>query len=135
MFYKKIDADIVLLQEVDFHARRSHFIDQAAHIAKKNNYSYIARALHMKEKWHPSFGNLHGSIKHGICILSRYPLQENLVKIFEFPEEMPFYLRWIFNPHGAQKVTAIIGKNKIKLSMFTWNLVTKIKRRRNSNQL
>ena len=120
---KNIDADIVLLQEVDFIASRSQEINQATYLAEKAEYPYVATATQIKEKFHPSIQGLHGKINHGICILSRYKITENVSKIFTFPNEMPFYLRWLYSPHGAQKVSIQIGKtliNVVNLHLEPW---------------
>lgn len=103
---KKENADIVFLQEVDFHSRRTHYIDQAIYLAKKAEYPYIAKAPLLIEKFHLNFQNRPGPINFGLAILSKLPLYENVCRIFDFPKEMPFYLKWLFIPHGAQIVLA-----------------------------
>jgi endonuclease/exonuclease/phosphatase family metal-dependent hydrolase len=124
-FYQRLDsiadilqnskADIVLLQEVDFSSKRTQNIDQAAYLAKKAGYPYYATGLLLKEKFHPSFHGLHGQVNHGLCVLSKFPIEENLIHIFKFPKEMPFYLKWIYPPHGAQKITVNLGNKKLTL--------------------
>jgi len=98
------DADIVCLQEVDFDSQRTQRIDQAEHIAKKAGFAFVAKATHLRERFHPSIQGLHGPIDHGICVLSKFPITQNQVTIFPHPKEVPFYLRWIFTPHGMQEV-------------------------------
>ena len=112
---KEINADIVLLQEVDFDSARSKNIDQAEYLAEKADYKYIAKAPYLRERFHPNLQGMHGPINFGICILSRFPLENHEVRIFPHPDEMPFYLKWLYNPHGAQKVIAKVGSEKITL--------------------
>ena len=112
---QEINADIVLLQEVDFNSARSKNIDQALYLAEKAGYGYIAKATYLKEKFHPNLQGMNGCIDFGLCILSRFPLSEPEARIFPYPDEMPFYLKWIYNPHGAQKVVATIGEQKVQI--------------------
>lgn len=117
---KNSKADIVLLQEVDFHAKRTHNIDQAAYLAKKANFPYYATGTLLKEKFHPSLHGLHGPINHGLCILSKFPIESNKMHIFKFPKDMPFYLKWLYPPHGTQIVKINI-KNQ-PLTIFNVHL-------------
>jgi len=112
---KEINADIVLLQEVDFDSARSKNIDQAEYIAEKAGYSWVAKAPYLREKFHPNLQGMHGRINFGLCILSRFPLKDHEARIFPHPDEMPFYLKWLYNPHGAQKVIVQVGKQEINL--------------------
>jgi len=112
---KEINADIVFLQEIDFNSARSKNIDQANYLAEKAGYSYIAKAPYLRERFHPNLQGLHGCINFGLCILSRFPIKDHEVRIFPHPDEMPFYLKWLYNPHGAQKAIAKVGDNEITL--------------------
>ena len=112
---KNIDADIIFLQEVDFNSKRSWFIDQGIYLAKKANYPYIAKAPLFRQRFHPNLHGPSGKINYGICILSRFPLENNIVKIFPYPKEVPFYLRWLYCPHGMQQVNVKIGKKDLAL--------------------
>ncbi len=112
---KEIDADIVFLQEVDFYARRSQFFDQGSVLAEKAGYPYLAEAPHWKRKLFPFWNGIWGPLNHGLCVLSRFPLIENEARVFEHPQEAPFYVRWIYSPHGAQRAVVQVGKEKITL--------------------
>lgn len=112
---RHIDADIVLLQEVDFDARRSQYIDQARFLAQAANYPYVAKGSYQREKFHPHLYGMHGRINHGLCILSRFPLISNQMRVFNFAQSMPFYLKWLYTPHGAQKVQMKINGKVINV--------------------
>lgn len=63
---KEIDADVVLLQEVDDNAPRSQRIDQARFLAEKTGLgSYYTPALHLDDGW-----------RYGNAILSRWPMKK-----------------------------------------------------------
>jgi len=112
---QEIDADIVLLQEVDFKAKRTQSIDQADFIAKRAGYAYLARAPHWKKKFFPNLNGLIGPLNHGLAILSRFPLSKNESRVFAHPSEAPFYVRWLYSPHGGQKAEVQVGKTAITL--------------------
>ncbi len=112
---REIDADIVFLQEVDFYARRSQFFDQGYFLAEKAGYPYLAEAPHMKGKFLPFWNGIWGPVTHGLCILSKFPLLENEARVFTHPKEAPFYVRWLYSPHGAQRTLVQIGKERINL--------------------
>jgi endonuclease/exonuclease/phosphatase family metal-dependent hydrolase len=120
---KDIDADIVLLQEVDFQAARSFSINQGKYLANKAGYNFIAPATTLRKKIHLSF-NIIGKINHGLCILSKYPIEKNEVIVFEPNDEIPFFAKWLYDPHGAQKCS-IKYQNKlinvINLHLEPWS--------------
>lgn len=112
---KAINADIVLLQEVDFRSERTHNIDQAYFLALKAGYQYLAKAPHWKTRLLPDLNGHMGPLNHGLAVLSRYPLTNNESHVFDYPSEAPFYVRWLYSPHGGQKVVATLGKEKINI--------------------
>lgn len=110
---KRMDVDILILQEVDFYSKRSHLIDQSEYLAVRCGYPYIAKAPHWIRKVMPYWNGLTGPLNHGLCILSRFPLIENQTYVFRHPTEAPFYVRWLYSPHGGQKAVAQVGEEKI----------------------
>ncbi len=71
------DADVVVLNEVDFDCSWSHHVDQAEQIALKAGYPYVARQRNVEARflgWTWNFGN---------AVLSRYPLRE--LQPLEYP--------------------------------------------------
>lgn len=112
---KNIDADIVLLQEVDSYSKRSNFIDQGKYLAQKAGYNYLAAAPTLKGKIHINFHNVIGKIEHGLSVLSKYPIEYNEAYIFNYSNEMPFFVKWLYDPHGAQKCLVNINGKKINV--------------------
>ncbi|NGX36260.1 MAG: hypothetical protein K1000chlam1_01101 [Candidatus Anoxychlamydiales bacterium] len=100
---KDIDADIVLLQEVDFHSKRSHFIDQGEYLASKAGYSFVTKASTQRKKIHLFYHNVVGKIEQGLCILSKHPIEQSESMVFDYSSQMPFFVKWLYDPHGAQK--------------------------------
>lgn len=117
---KKIDADIVLLQEVDFDSKRSSFIHQGKYLAQKAGYSYVAKSATLRKKFHLSFNLLWGRIEHGLCILSKYPVESNESIVFEQTKEVPIIAKWLFDPHGSQR--CIIDYKGTKINVVNLHL-------------
>ena len=76
---KRIDADIVILNEVDFNSTWSGGQNQAAAIAKAAGYRYRAEQRNL------DFGFIYGSFQFGNAILSRYPITG--AQAIDFPPE------------------------------------------------
>jgi endonuclease/exonuclease/phosphatase family metal-dependent hydrolase len=121
---KDIDADIVLLQEVDFDSKRSSNIDEGKYLASLAGYNYISKAPTLRKKIHLSFNMLIGKIEHGLCILSKYPIEYSENIIFDHTNEIPFFAAWLFDPHGAQKCSINFNGtiiNIINLHLDPWS--------------
>lgn len=112
---KEIDADIVLLQEVDSFSKRSHHIDQASFLALKAGYNYISQSPTLKGKVHINFHKVFGKIEHGQAILSKYPIEYSEAIVFDYANYMPFFTKWLYDPHGAQKCVMNFNGKKINL--------------------
>ncbi|PIS01172.1 MAG: hypothetical protein COT84_03690 [Chlamydiae bacterium CG10_big_fil_rev_8_21_14_0_10_35_9] len=111
----KSDADIVFLQEVDLYSNRSYRINQAKYLAEKAQYSFYATAPQWKRRLFPDYNGRHGQLSHGLCILSKFPLRNNISKEFTLSREIPFFVKWLYNPHGVQKADVQVGEKIITL--------------------
>ncbi len=109
------NADVVLLQEVDINSSRSYKINQGEYLANKSNYNYYACASLWRRKVFPDINGRHGILEHGLCILSKFPLTNHEAQIFNLSKGIPFFLRWLFNPHGVQKVDINLGNKLITI--------------------
>ncbi len=67
-YIRNLDADVVILNEVDFSSTWSGGVDQAYAIAQAADFPYYARQSNL------DFGFLYGRWKFGNVILSRYPI-------------------------------------------------------------
>ncbi len=74
-----IDADIVVLNEVDFNSTWSGGQNQAAAIAKAAGYRYHVQQRNL------DFGFIYGSWQFGNAILSHYPITD--AQMIDFPPE------------------------------------------------
>lgn len=65
---KKLDADVIALQEVDKNCARSGGVDQAAELGKKlGMHHFFGRAINL------------GKGEYGNAVLSKYPIEKSLV--------------------------------------------------------
>lgn len=107
---KTLAPDIVLLQEVDFDADRSHRMDQAEVLARAADLPYVAKAVSWDANyipfpyWPPQ--DHFGAMRSGGAILSRFPLEEHRVETVSKPKANPWWynLFYLFRYH--QQVVA-----------------------------
>lgn len=96
---RKAGADIVLLQEVDKHRKRSKGVDEPAFLAKELGFEYkYAPALQIKDDG-----------LYGIAVLSRWPLQEEKVaKLYQpnYADRKPSVPGYFSEQRVLQSVTA-----------------------------
>lgn len=95
------DADIVLLQEVDFASRRTFYINQLDYLAEKAHYPYAAYIYLWDLHWLPypytvDVKQQFGTVLTGQVILSKYPILSHRYLRFPKPEENPFYYNWFY---------------------------------------
>ena len=117
---KKINPDLMTLQEVDISSNRSHYINQATWIAQKARYPYKACALVWDENYVPyPYWPIHhqlGKTQSANCILSRYPLSNHRRILFEKPQKNPFWYNWAYLERGAQLVEVSVGSHQFTVA-------------------
>lgn len=115
----RVDADFVLLQEVDLHSNRTQDINQAEFLLQRTHYPYYACAVVWDKNYLPfPFWPLEHHLGHVLaanCIFAKYPLKNHESIIFDKPESNPFWYNWGYLDRGAQKVVAQIGDKKLTL--------------------
>jgi len=117
----RFDPDLVFLQEVDFSAKRSHFINQFEFLAEKLNMPFVASAVLWNKKyvpypyWPPT--KHFGFTVSGQAVLSRLPIKANHVSKFAKPPQ-PFWYNWFYLDRVVQALTVMWGDQPIAL----WNV-------------
>lgn len=90
-----LDVDVALLQEVDFDATRSHYINQAWRLADISGLSHLAEAVSWRAQWVPfpywPPSRHFGYLRSGGAILSRWPLEQHRVTLLPKPDANPFW--------------------------------------------
>ncbi len=112
-------ADVVLLQEVDLGAARSHGVDQLRLLAELARLPYWARA----ESWRPTYvpfpywplSRHFGGMSSGGGVLSRWPIEGNQVVLLEKPASQAWWYK-LFYPHRYfQSVKIAAGQTPLKV--------------------
>ncbi|MDO6599658.1 endonuclease/exonuclease/phosphatase family protein [Tenacibaculum sp. 1_MG-2023] len=112
--FKKVKADIIAFQEIDYASARSYDVDQQDEIAKLG-YNYIAEGTNWDETyvpfpyWPPSmhFGRMHS----GQSVISKYPIKEYKRIVLERVADAPFYRDALYIERLAQ-VTKVVIEDK-----------------------
>jgi endonuclease/exonuclease/phosphatase family metal-dependent hydrolase len=113
------EADVVLLQAVDFSSRRTHDIDQLYHIAAALGWGFAARAQTWACRYLPypvwPLGCPSGRLRAGMGVISRFPLVQNLR--YQLPQPgRPARLVSGFQPlHTVQMVDVQCGVQAVRL--------------------
>ncbi len=112
-------ADVVCLQEVDFAASRSQFINQAQYVAMKAGYPYVAEASSWDSNYIPfpywPIRNNFGRMNSGGAILSKYPLTDHEVVLLEKPKSQPWWYNLFYLHRYFQKVTVKVGDTSFRI--------------------
>jgi endonuclease/exonuclease/phosphatase family metal-dependent hydrolase len=115
---KKNKVDILATQEIDFHSRRSHYINQLEYIAQKSEFKYTAYIINWDKKYVPypvdlSFSKHFGHVESGQAVLSRYPILENKCYFLKEPINKPFWYNMFYIKRAVQCVKIKITDTKI----------------------
>lgn len=93
-------ADVVLLQEVDFNSHRSYRINQASYLAKKIGHPFVSEAVSWSANylpfpyWPPS--EHWKAMRSGGAILSRIPLENCRMQLLSKPKSQSFVYRLFY---------------------------------------
>ncbi|MFO1519951.1 MAG: endonuclease/exonuclease/phosphatase family protein [bacterium] len=117
-----LHADIVCLQEVDFHSARTFDINQMEFLGKALNLPYAAYVVTWNKRYLPwpywPLQYQFGHIVSGQAVLSRFPLEKIETLKFEKPASNPFWYNWFYLDRIVEKVGVKIGEKTLAL----WNV-------------
>ncbi|MGI9531984.1 endonuclease/exonuclease/phosphatase family protein [Lutimonas sp.] len=104
---KKINADVIALQEIDYGSKRSYFVDQQNELAKLG-YGFFGKNINWDKKYVPfpyyPLSMHFGKILSGQSILSKYPiLQQDRIELKRNANN-PFYYDSFYIDRLAQVV-------------------------------
>ena len=118
---KKVNPDIIALQEIDYKANRSHLVDQQTELVNIG-YPFYAKAINWDETylpfpyWPPK---MHfGKVISGQSIVSKYPLKDHKREVLQRVADAPFYRDAFYLERLAQvaKVT-LNGKDVVIINV------------------
>lgn len=116
---RNMNVDIAALQEVDLGASRSHDIHQALYIARRLGWPYFACVTTWQANyvpfpyWPPS--KHYGQMKSGQCVVSRFPIKQNVRYRLQQPEKNPFYYNAFYLHRAIQHVTLVMPDKEVQI--------------------
>ena len=129
---KAMNADIIMLQEVDIDSSRTFHINQIDFLRERTGHKYYACANVWEKKylpfpyWPPSHHL--GAIRAANCVLSRFPLSNHYRLIFDKPKSNPFWYNLGYIDRGIQRVDVTIGPKKLavlNIHLEAWDIPTR----------
>src|SRR3989339_1077320 len=113
---RQSNPDILFLQEVDFHSRRTYDINQAVLIANALNMPYSAHSLTWDHTYLPwpfwPISSHYGRVVSGQVVMSRFPIVSQDVLVFDKPQSNPFWYNWFYLDRVVQKITLLINNQR-----------------------
>lgn len=105
--------DLLFLQEVDFHSKRSFDMDQMRYLAKKLGLPYAAYVITWNKNyvawpyWPPS--RHFGRVVSGQAVLSRFPIKSQQLIEFPKPANNAFWYNWFYLDRIVQHLILDLG--------------------------
>lgn len=118
---QELQPDVVFLQEVDFEAKRSYYVNQFEALAKELQLPFGAHTILWNKNyvpypyWPPT--KHFGKVISGQAILSRYPLKDHKVESLPRPPHA-FWYNWFYLDRVKQSATMKWGSQEVAL----WNV-------------
>jgi endonuclease/exonuclease/phosphatase family metal-dependent hydrolase len=116
---KSWGPDVIFLQEIDFDSSRSHNINQAEMLAKLAGYPYVVMAPSWKANYIPfpywPLSRQFGAMNSGGAILSKYPLENGAVHLFQKPASQPWWYNLFYLHRYFQTVEVVLGEKRLKI--------------------
>ncbi len=113
---RDLKVDVCCLQEIDFHSKRSYFVDQLEGIVEGNEYPYYAKVINWDKKyipfpyWPPS--QQFGEVLSGQAIVSEFLVLKN-DRIVLAQADNPFYYNAFYLDRLAQVNLLHLGDKKL----------------------
>ena len=121
---QNMDADVVLLQEVDFGSKRSHFIQELDYLSRKCGLLYRSKEISWDAPYVPYPGlkpsHQFGKICSGGGIISRFPIHPIFSEHLPKPRENSAIYNWFYLSRYLQIVeTAGVRFCNLHLEAFS----------------
>ena len=115
---KAVNADILAFQEIDYHSKRSYFINQQSEIAELA-YPFAGKCINWDKRYVPfpyyPFSMHFGQMLSGQSVLSKYPiLEQERIELVRNVSQ-PFYSDRFYLDRLAQVVRLRLGKQMLVL--------------------
>ena len=124
LLVKELNADLIFLQEVDFHSKRSYYVNQARQMAEELGYHWIELSS-WNNRYVPfpywPFSNQFKRVDNGGAILSRFPLKKIEGFLFDHPRSKPWWYNH-FYPYRYMMSAEISLGNRRRLRVINTHL-------------
>jgi endonuclease/exonuclease/phosphatase family metal-dependent hydrolase len=119
---RRLNPDVLALQEVDFRSHRSFDVDQFQYLAKALDMPYGAYTVTWNKRylpwpyWPP---RLHfGRLLSGQAVLSRFPIEAQETRVLAKPKSNAFWYNWFYLDRILQRLVLKIGDREAAF----WNV-------------
>jgi len=114
--FKRMDADIICFQEIDYYAKRSYYVNQQEAL-QKLGYNYIFQAVnwdinYLPFPYFPPSAH-HGEVYSGQSIFSKQPLTNNERIVLDRVADSPFYRDAFYLDRLAQVSKSTLGDDTV----------------------
>lgn len=110
---KKLNPDIICMQEVDFHSHRTFDIDQFRNLALALQMPYGAYTMTWNKKYvawpYWPLSRHFGRLVSGQAVLSRYPIVGQDLTVLPKPSSNPFWYNWFYLDRVIQRLRLKVG--------------------------
>jgi endonuclease/exonuclease/phosphatase family metal-dependent hydrolase len=113
------EADIVLLQEVDFASKRTHYVNEIKYLSEKSGLGCYACVTTWNKNyvpypyWPPAM--YFGRMKSGQCVLSKFPISNNRRIALPTRKDKPFFYIAFYLDRVIQEAEIMISGIKYKI--------------------
>lgn len=133
------NADLVLLQEVDFDANRSGNKNQVDFLMNLLDLKYAASAISWDARYVPfpylPLSSHFGKVKSGGAILSRFPIINQKTEFLPKPISNPWYYNWFYLHRYIQKATIDLGFTTFSIFNMHLEAFDVINKKKQAHQL
>ncbi|MFA6460999.1 MAG: endonuclease/exonuclease/phosphatase family protein [Candidatus Woesearchaeota archaeon] len=110
--------DILVVQEIDFNSKRSHYINEFEYLQKKLNFKYATYIVNWDKHYVPypigfEVSKHFGKIQSGQAVFSHWPILENKAFILSKPESNPFWYNLFYIDRAVEKVKVELAPEKV----------------------
>lgn len=114
MIIQSHNPDLVLIQEIDFHSKRSYYQNQFDLLKEKIKLPYAAKVVSWDAKYIPfpywPISKHFGKVLSGGVVFSRFPISKNEIVLWEKPSSNPWWYNLYYLFRYSQSVQVKINQ-------------------------
>lgn len=114
LIIRQHDPDLVLIQEIDFHSKRSYYQNQFELLKDNLKLPYAAKVISWDAKYIPfpywPISRHFGKVLSGGVVFSRFPISKNEIVLWEKPSSNPWWYNLYYLFRYSQSVQIKINQ-------------------------